>query len=75
MDDPKEPSIIAKVNNDKEKLYTSRRDANGKAEQLNLNLTEDQWRVIDEACGTKQNKLVIAFLSASKPEEEGGGKP
>lgn len=75
VDDPKEPSIIAKVNNDKERLYTSRRDANGKAEQLNLNLTENQWRVIDEACGSKQNKLVIAFLSASKPEEEGGDQP
>lgn len=74
VDDPKEPSIIAKVNNDKEKLYASRRDANGRAEQINLNLTEAQWRLIDEACGTKQNKLVIAFLSASKPAE-GGGQP
>ncbi|RAU95080.1 SAF domain-containing protein [Paenibacillus sp. YN15] len=75
VDDPKAPSIIAKVNGDKEKLYLSRRDANGRAEQLNLNLSEDQWRLIDEACGAKQNKLVIAFLSASKPEEEGGNIP
>lgn len=75
VDDPKTPSIIAKVNGDKEKLYLSRRDANGRAEQLNLNLSEDQWRLIDEACGAKQSKLVIAFLSASKPEEEGGNNP
>lgn len=75
VDDPKTPSIIAKVNGDKEKLYLSRRDANGRAEQLNLNLSEDQWRLIDEACGAKQNKLVIAFLSASKPEEKGGNIP
>ncbi len=54
-------------------MYASRRDANGGVEQLNLNLTEDEWRIIDEACSSKMNKLVIAFRAASILEE--GGEP
>lgn len=74
VDDPKDPSFVARLSNDKERLYASRRDANGRADQVNLNLTEAQWRLIDDACGAKQNKLVIAFLSASRPVE-GGDNP
>ncbi|MNJ04540.1 hypothetical protein D3C73_1653490 [compost metagenome] len=52
-------------------MYASRRDANGSVEQLNLNLSEEAWRVIDEACSTKQNKLVIAIRSSFMLEEGG----
>lgn len=73
VDDPKDSNLMAKVRDDKEKMYASRRDANGSVEQLNLNLTEEEWRIIDEACSSKMNKLVIAFRAASILEE--GGEP
>lgn len=73
VDDPDEPNLMAKLHNDKEKMVASRRDANGGVEQLNLNLTEEEWRVIDEACSSKMNKLVIAFKASSIVEE--GGEP
>lgn len=74
VDDPKESHLLAKAHNDKEKMYVSRRDANGTVEQMNLNLSEEDWRVIDEACRGKQNKLVIAFLASSVTEQTEGSK-
>lgn len=71
VDDPEQSNLLGKLNNDKEKMYASRRDANGSVDQLNLNLTEEQWRLIDEACSSRQNKLVVAFRAASILEEGG----
>jgi hypothetical protein len=71
VDDPEQSNLLGKLRNDKEKMYASRRDANGSVEQLNLNLSEEAWRVIDEACSTKQNKLVIAIRSSFMLEEGG----
>lgn len=71
LDDPEQSNLQGRLQNDKEKLLASRRDANGSVEQLNLNLTEEEWRIIDEACSSKQNRLVIAFRAASILEEGG----
>lgn len=68
VDDPKESHLLAMAQNDKESLYASRRDSNGTVEQLNLILTEEEWRLIDEACRSKQNKLVVAFRTSSAEE-------
>jgi Flp pilus assembly protein CpaB len=74
VDDPKESHLLAKARNDKEKMYASRRDANGTVEQMNLNLTEEEWKVIDEACRGKLNRLVIAFRASSAAEQKEGDK-
>lgn len=65
VDDPKNPSLYAKAEGDMEKLYASRREANGAIEQISLNLSEQEWLLIDEACRDKRMKLVIALSSAS----------
>lgn len=71
VDNPDQPNLLGKLSNDKEKMYASRRDANAAVEQLNLNLTEHQWQVIDQACAAKQNRLVIALRAVSILGEEG----
>lgn len=71
VDDPNQPNYLGKLHNDKEKMLASRRDANGSVDQLNLNLTEEEWQMIDEACGSGQNKLVVAFRAASILQEGG----
>ncbi|WP_438448579.1 flagellar biosynthesis protein FlgA [Gorillibacterium sp. sgz5001074] len=73
VDDPKQPHLAAKVANDQMAMYASRRDANGAVEQLNLNLTEEEWRILDEACRGKNNKLVIAMKGASGGMGRGDG--
>ena len=42
-------------------LYQQRRKATGMIEYINLNLTEQQWLAIDEACKTGQAELIIAY--------------
>jgi hypothetical protein len=69
VDDPKQSTLMAKAQDDKMAVYASRRDANGTVEQLNLILTEDEWRSIDEACRGKLNKLVVAFKSSTVGDE------
>lgn len=69
VDNPKSPNLYSRINGDTEKMYASRREANGAIDQLNLNLTEEQWLAIDRACRTKKAKLVIA-LSASSLREQ-----
>ncbi|WP_287021250.1 hypothetical protein [Cohnella sp.] len=46
---------------DKERMYASRRDANGSIDSVNLNLTEAQWLALDESCKDGSAKLIIAF--------------
>lgn len=60
IDDPQQSSLLSRASGDYEKLYVSRRDANGMIDAVNLNLTEDQWLRIDELCRSGQVKLVIA---------------
>ncbi|MDF2926654.1 MAG: hypothetical protein K0R57_5568 [Paenibacillaceae bacterium] len=74
VDNPDQSNLLGKLNNDREKMYASRRDANGAVEQLNLNLTEEEWQVIDQACSSKLNRLVIAFRASSILQGEAGSQ-
>jgi hypothetical protein len=65
VDNPKNSNLISKTNGDTENMYISRLEANGAIDQINLNLTEEEWLLIDRLCSTKKNKLVIAFSSDS----------
>lgn len=65
VDNPKNPHVLSKMKNDQELMYMSRREANGAIEQINLNLTEEEWLLIDQTCKRKKSKLVIAFTSES----------
>lgn len=51
-------------------MYTSRLEANGAIDQINLNLTENEWLQIDQLCSAKKAKLVIAFSSTSIQVQE-----
>lgn len=68
VENPKNPNFVSKANGDREKMYASRREANGAIEQINLNLHEAEWLTIDRLCKTKKAKLVIAFASSSITE-------
>ncbi|OUM97765.1 MAG: flagellar biosynthesis protein FlgA [Paenibacillaceae bacterium ZCTH02-B3] len=61
LDNPKNPNLLSLAEGDKEKMYASRRDANGTIDAINLNLTEEQWLLLDAACKDGSAKLVIAF--------------
>jgi hypothetical protein len=65
VDNPKNSNLLSKANGDAEKMYLSRLEANGAIDQINLNLTEEEWLLLDRLCSTKKTKLVIAFSSAS----------
>jgi hypothetical protein len=65
IDDPQNPNLLSMASGDKEKMYASRRDANGMIDYVNLNLTEKQWLKIDQLCKQGQAKLVIAFSPLS----------
>jgi hypothetical protein len=74
VDNPKTSNLLSKANGDAEKMYVSRLEANGPIDQINLNLTEEEWLTIDKLCSTKKTKLVIAFSSNSfKVHEAKGG--
>lgn len=70
VDNPKNSNLFSKVEGDEQKMYTSRLEANGAIDQINLNLTEKEWLQIDQLCSTKKAKLVIAFSSTSIFEAE-----
>jgi hypothetical protein len=65
VDNPKNSNLLSKAEGDEEKMYVSRLEANGPIDQINLNLTEEEWLTIDQLCSTKKTKLVIAFTSSS----------
>jgi hypothetical protein len=65
IDNPKNPNLLSMANDDKEKMYASRRDANGTIDSINLNLTENEWLLLDSACKNGTAKLVIAFQATS----------
>ncbi|MNI13617.1 hypothetical protein D3C73_668500 [compost metagenome] len=67
VDNPKNSNLMSKANGDAEKMYLSRLEANGAIDQINLNLTEEEWLTLDRLCSTKKTKLVIAFSSTSIP--------
>lgn len=65
VDDLHNSNLLSKANGDKEQMYASRREANGPIDQINLNLTEEQWFQLDRICKSSTAKLVIAFTSSS----------
>ncbi|MBD3921414.1 flagellar biosynthesis protein FlgA [Paenibacillus sp. PR3] len=67
VDNADQSNLMSLADNDKERMYASRRDANAMIEYVNLNLTEAQWLRIDELC-KGGGKLVIAFSPASFDE-------
>jgi len=71
VDNADQSNLMSLADNDKERMYASRRDANAMIEYVNLNLTEAQWLRIDELC-KGGGKLVIAFSPASFDSFEEG---
>lgn len=65
VDNPKTSNLQSKLSGDAEHMYASRREANGAIDQINLNLTEEEWLEIDRACRTRKAKLVIALSASS----------
>ncbi|MEK0317095.1 SAF domain-containing protein [Cohnella sp. 56] len=65
IDNPKSSNLLSMAEGDKERMYASRRDANGSIDAVNLNLTEAQWLALDNACKDGAAKLVIAYDAAS----------
>ncbi|MBB6638477.1 Flp pilus assembly protein CpaB [Cohnella thailandensis] len=73
IESPENSSLESLTSGDKEKMYASRRDANGTIDSVNLNLTERQWLELDAACKDGSSKVVIAYeASAIDMEEEEG---
>ncbi|PWV95583.1 SAF domain-containing protein [Paenibacillus cellulosilyticus] len=64
VDNVDKSNLMSLADNDKDRMYASRRDANAMIEYVNLNLTEAQWLRIDELCKSG-GKLVIAFSPQS----------
>lgn len=71
VDDAENSNLLSKANDNREKMYVSRRFANGAIDQINLNLTEEEWLTIDRTCKASTSKLVIAFASVSIMEVKG----
>jgi hypothetical protein len=69
IDNPKSSNLLSKAEGDEVKMYLSRLEANGSIDQVNLNLTEEQWMTLDRLCSTKKAKLVIAFTASSITSE------
>ncbi|WP_125664990.1 SAF domain-containing protein [Paenibacillus baekrokdamisoli] len=65
IDDTTNPNLMSLANGDKEKMYASRRDANGMIDYINLNLSEAQWLQLDSLCKSGKSKVVIAYSSES----------
>ncbi|GAB2671064.1 flagellar biosynthesis protein FlgA [Paenibacillus thermoaerophilus] len=71
VDNPKQPSLYSRLQDDREKLYASRREANGPIQEINLNLTPEEWLEIDRICGGSKTKLVVAYAGLPEIQEEG----
>jgi Flp pilus assembly protein CpaB len=68
IDNPRNPNVVSMADGDEAGMYASRRDANGTIDSINLNLTENEWLLLDSACKTGTAKLVIAFQASSIEE-------
>lgn len=75
VDNPKSSNLTSKLNSDAERMYASRREANGTIDQINLNLTGEEWLTIDRYCKTKKAKLVIALTASFALGEDNLRKP
>lgn len=73
IDNPKSSNLLSMAEGDKERMYASRRDANGSIDAVNLNLTEAQWLELDNACKEGKSKLIVAFDASSFESGEASG--
>ncbi len=71
IDNIENPNIISRAEGNKEQMYASRREANGMIDYLNLNLTEEQWILLDGLCKGGALKLVVAYSPESFDLAEG----
>jgi hypothetical protein len=67
VDHPVQSNFSSALRGDEFRMYASRREASGSIDQINLNLTEEEWLKIDYACKDKAAKLVIALTPLSLP--------
>jgi len=65
VDNPKQSNLLSRANGDAEKMYVSRLEANGSIDQINLNLSEEEWMEIDKLCSSGKARLVIALTAAA----------
>jgi Flp pilus assembly protein CpaB len=63
VDDPENSRLLSMADNDTEKMLLSRRFASAPIDHINLNLTNEQWLLIDRLCKDGKAKLVIALSS------------
>jgi hypothetical protein len=75
IDDTENPNLMSMASGDKEKMYASRRDANGMIDYINLNLTEAQWLQLDSLCKTGKSRIVIAYSPQSLDIEQAAEQP
>ncbi|MUT68639.1 SAF domain-containing protein [Paenibacillus sp. NEAU-GSW1] len=75
IDDAQDPNLLSLADGDLERMYASRRDANGMIDYINLNLSEEQWLQIDSYCKDGVRKLVIAFSPESLSVASEGAAP
>jgi hypothetical protein len=71
VDDAGQSNLRSRIDDDKERMYASRRTANSMIDHINLNLTEEEWLIIDSLCKSGTHKIVIAFTSATMQGVEG----
>ncbi len=75
IDNMDNPNLLSLADGNQEQMYASRREANGMIDYLNLNLTEEQWLVLDDMCKSGELKLVVAYSPESlKLEAPEAGK-
>lgn len=60
VDNSKTSNLLQLADGNRQQLYVARRDANGTINQLNLNMTEEQWIQLDTLCKSGRNKIVVA---------------
>ncbi len=67
VDDDAGSNLRSRISGDQERLYAARRESGGLIDHINLNLTEEEWLMIDQLCKDGANKLVIAFTGDVSP--------
>jgi hypothetical protein len=69
VDDAEHSALLSKARDNQEQLYVSRRDASAPIDHINLNLSEEQWLLVDHWCREGQAKLVIAYSGTLKLDD------
>lgn len=68
VDDDEHSALLSRARDNQEKLYAARRDASAPIDHVNVNLTEEQWLLLDQWCQDGQAKLVIAYAGMVTPD-------